>query len=260
MHVRLPKPLHGWREFAGEVGIIVLGVLIALTFGQLVEWVHSRQKQNEMMERLFEEARIDVAQLRDLEPDAADMQLEVDFATQLTKDNSCPPVERWMALETLGVYPQVRVRTSVYDEVIGAGGLSDIASTQARDAVAAFHARLAWVQGQTDFFRSQPTVPVPIDDRRLTLIYDPQASEPEVTRFDRQALCDDHGFRNRMVDAVRDHVVWDGYRRTLAQSAIRMCGAIGRALGRQCTPSAGTPFTDAERRLAEDTDAQAGQR
>ena len=37
MRVHLPKPLHGWREFAGEVGIIVLGVLIALGFGQIVE-------------------------------------------------------------------------------------------------------------------------------------------------------------------------------------------------------------------------------
>ncbi len=39
MHVHLPKPLHGWRQFAGEVGIIVLGVLIALSFEQMVqEW------------------------------------------------------------------------------------------------------------------------------------------------------------------------------------------------------------------------------
>ena len=38
MHVHLPKPLHGWRAFAGEVAIIVLGVLIALTAEQLVEW------------------------------------------------------------------------------------------------------------------------------------------------------------------------------------------------------------------------------
>jgi hypothetical protein len=37
MHVHLPKPLHGWREFAGEVGIIVFGVLIALGAEQLVE-------------------------------------------------------------------------------------------------------------------------------------------------------------------------------------------------------------------------------
>lgn len=39
MHVHLPKPLHGWRAFAGEVGIIVLGVLIALGAEQLVEAV-----------------------------------------------------------------------------------------------------------------------------------------------------------------------------------------------------------------------------
>ena len=44
MHVHLPKPLHGWREFAGEVGIIVLGVLIALGFEQLVEAAQWRDK------------------------------------------------------------------------------------------------------------------------------------------------------------------------------------------------------------------------
>jgi len=37
MHFHLPKPLHGWREFAGEVGIIVVGVLIALGAEQGVE-------------------------------------------------------------------------------------------------------------------------------------------------------------------------------------------------------------------------------
>jgi hypothetical protein len=40
MHVHLPKPLHGWREFTGEVGVIVLGVLIAIGFEQAVEAVH----------------------------------------------------------------------------------------------------------------------------------------------------------------------------------------------------------------------------
>jgi hypothetical protein len=40
MHFHLPKPLHGWREFAGEVGIIVVGVLIALGAEQVVEGMH----------------------------------------------------------------------------------------------------------------------------------------------------------------------------------------------------------------------------
>jgi hypothetical protein len=42
MHFHLPKPLHGWRELVGEVGIIVVGVLIALTAEQLVEAAHWR--------------------------------------------------------------------------------------------------------------------------------------------------------------------------------------------------------------------------
>ena len=44
MRFQLPKPLHGWRAFAGEVGVIVLGVLIALCAQQLAENLAWRQK------------------------------------------------------------------------------------------------------------------------------------------------------------------------------------------------------------------------
>jgi hypothetical protein len=44
MHVHLPKPLHGWRAFVGEVGIIVVGVLIALGAEQAVEALHWRSE------------------------------------------------------------------------------------------------------------------------------------------------------------------------------------------------------------------------
>jgi hypothetical protein len=44
MHVELPKPLHGWRAFVGEVGVIVLGVLIALGAQELVESLNWHEK------------------------------------------------------------------------------------------------------------------------------------------------------------------------------------------------------------------------
>jgi hypothetical protein len=44
MRIRVPKPLHGWREFIGEVGIIVLGVIIAIGLGQLVEAMQWRSE------------------------------------------------------------------------------------------------------------------------------------------------------------------------------------------------------------------------
>lgn len=44
MHFHLPKPLHGWRSFIGEISIIVLGVLIALGAQQVVEgWNWTRK-------------------------------------------------------------------------------------------------------------------------------------------------------------------------------------------------------------------------
>lgn len=44
MQIRMPKPMNGWRQFAGEVGIIVVGVLIALGAQQVVEDRHWRNQ------------------------------------------------------------------------------------------------------------------------------------------------------------------------------------------------------------------------
>src|SRR5689334_14067056 len=60
MHFHLPKPLHGWREFAGEVGIIVLGVLIALGAEQAVEWLHWRDEVADARQALDRELAYDL--------------------------------------------------------------------------------------------------------------------------------------------------------------------------------------------------------
>ena len=64
MHFHLPKPLHGWREFAGEVGIIVVGVLIALGAEQVVEWIHSNRQVRETREALDAELDHNLAVFR----------------------------------------------------------------------------------------------------------------------------------------------------------------------------------------------------
>src|SRR5207253_10949752 len=65
MHLHLPKPLHGWREFFGEVGIIVIGVLIALGAEQVVERFRSEDRAMRAEKRIHDE--IDVTQLNELE-------------------------------------------------------------------------------------------------------------------------------------------------------------------------------------------------
>ena len=59
MHVHLPKAFHTWREFAKEVGIIVLGVLIALGFEQLVQIWHWRHETRMTRQELTNELSYD---------------------------------------------------------------------------------------------------------------------------------------------------------------------------------------------------------
>ena len=61
MHFHLPKPLHGWREFAGEVGIIVVGVLIALAAERLVSEWQWRSDVRDADQRMRAELSLDVA-------------------------------------------------------------------------------------------------------------------------------------------------------------------------------------------------------
>jgi hypothetical protein len=61
MLFHLPKPLHGWRAFAGEVGIIVIGVLIALGAGQLVESVRWWGEVRQADKRISDDIRYDLA-------------------------------------------------------------------------------------------------------------------------------------------------------------------------------------------------------
>src|SRR5438132_7068973 len=61
MHLHLPKPLHGWRAFAGEVGIIVIGVLIALGAEQVVQDIHQREDVSQLVGALRAELGADRA-------------------------------------------------------------------------------------------------------------------------------------------------------------------------------------------------------
>jgi hypothetical protein len=52
MAIHKPKPVHNWRELATEVGVIVVGIVIALTaeqFLQGLEWRHKISRAEEQM-------------------------------------------------------------------------------------------------------------------------------------------------------------------------------------------------------------------
>lgn len=97
MHFHLPKPLHGWREFAGEVGIIVLGVIIALGFEQAVERVRWNQQVHAARDAIHREMAFDLADFADrlrvapcLDRDLIEAQRRLDVAAATGSTPSSP--------------------------------------------------------------------------------------------------------------------------------------------------------------------------
>jgi len=55
MEIHKPKPVHNWRELLTEIGVVVLGVLIALSAEQVVESWHEARSAREAREAVREE-------------------------------------------------------------------------------------------------------------------------------------------------------------------------------------------------------------
>lgn len=63
MHAHKPKPVHSWREFATEIAVIVIGILIALSLEQMVENWHERKLYREAREAMHDELNYDVSNI-----------------------------------------------------------------------------------------------------------------------------------------------------------------------------------------------------
>lgn len=231
-----------WALLALETLGILVGILIAF---QLSEWAarkNAAARHQKLMERLFEESEWDVVTLRAirdlLRPHVKD---EEEFVTLLSADQ-CPPERLWNAVGTVGMLPTLDAPRSVYNELMGAGGLSSIEEAAVRQEIANFNRSMEWGQKQTDYFRLVKRDPVPAEDPRVRVRYDVKADERQIETYDRQALCRDPAFRNRMMQETRQHRVALSYHETATEDAIYMCGALGESLGRRCNPPKGGPL------------------
>jgi hypothetical protein len=58
MEIHKPKPVHNWREFLIELGTIVLGICIAISLEQFVEYLHWHHEVQVGRQALMEEIAV----------------------------------------------------------------------------------------------------------------------------------------------------------------------------------------------------------
>ncbi len=126
MHFHLPKPLHGWREFTGEIGIIVLGVLIALGAEQLVEAIQNRADANNAREEINAEVVTDITRInqRTFADKCVDARLaEIDRIIDAAGDDGKIQRPSW-----IGRPPRYAIETARWDAASQSGRISRLPS------------------------------------------------------------------------------------------------------------------------------------
>ncbi|NUR45970.1 MAG: hypothetical protein HOP91_07430 [Sphingomonas sp.] len=233
-----------WVLLALETLGVLVGILIAF---ELQQWGQQRSdaaKHRQLMERLFEESEMDVAVIREMRDRLNELLAgEKMFAAGLAA-GQCPPEAQWEAVETIGMLPALTAPTSVYQELMGAGGLSSVQRRDVRNSIAVFHGELEWSQQQIAYFRQVKEDPVPNRDPRVRITYDP--TNGEVAAFDRRALCADRAFRNTYAANLRQHVVFTSYHQGTLDDAIGMCVRLGDNVAHECVPTFGGPLKGAD--------------
>jgi len=139
MHIHKPKGFHNLKEFMAEISVIIVGILIALSAEQLIEWIHIESKLSETREALRAELSIDAANLKamndenacadarlNLLQDWSDGKVQVNTA-HLASMQSRPllwtlPITAWEVTESTGVMAHMPIKerlayAEVYDEL-----------------------------------------------------------------------------------------------------------------------------------------------
>ena len=98
MEIHKPKAVHGWRELINEIGVIVIGVLIALGAEQAVEYLHWRHQVAEGREAVHEDLEGIIGQTAEREAYSACIghRLEdvADILDKASETGRLPPVGR----------------------------------------------------------------------------------------------------------------------------------------------------------------------
>jgi hypothetical protein len=135
MRFHLPKPLHGWREFAGEVGIIVIGVLIALGAQQVVERLSWDRTTTDAKRDLRAELESDLFNTRErvLVKPCIDRRLD-----QLSDLIDHPPSQPWKLLPGHYLAPIRIWPSSAWDTAIADGAADHMQSDERTNFATAY--------------------------------------------------------------------------------------------------------------------------
>lgn len=228
--------------------LVFLGIVAAF---QLEQWADTRREtkaRHDLMERLTVEAEANVRLLRNESAHYEEVTRSVsDLIDRWLKDGQCPTDE----IVLISQIPTLRDETVVYDEMIGAGGLSLLPDNNVREAIADYHSMRQFYVGQQalmrDFQAQNPLVDSLVDIGFRSGV---NADGDIEILLPQEGRCDDPRATTKIMVVAAAFTRLQEWRATLANRAIRKCAVLADRVGRDCVPDPERPLEGEDLEIA----------
>lgn len=230
-----------WTAVVIELVTVMLGLFLGL---QLNDWNDARQaraRERAALERLHEESEAIVNYFRKAVANFDHLNADQEAAIVALSNGDRAKFnshELGGHIGSLTFYPGIAPPRATYDELSGSGLLNEIGSASVRASVARYYAELTWIQSQLEYFRQTNASLVEAPHPGQTAAYDPTAptlKDRFVYSADFAVIAADRAYMTRLVDQLRNQMVFQSYRRDLETQAETMCRSLAAALHQVCT-------------------------
>lgn len=133
MHFHLAKPLHGWREFAGEIAIIVIGVLIALGAERVMEHFRDEARGHEASQNVRAEIGASIGAEMSRAPTEHCIKRRIEEIQTYVDEvagGGVPTRPSWVGRPQVWTIGRARWQAATYTDGIQKSGMSDVGEPQ----------------------------------------------------------------------------------------------------------------------------------
>ena len=226
-----------WFAVVLEFVIVISGVVIGFQVTELRAQAQRAEAEHLALERLQAESEAVVTFWAETVSDSVEDNRTRQRFVALLSEGRLPPDEVEVfddGLIRMGFYAAMTPPSTVFDELLASGGLTQISDLNARAAVSNYASHFDFISGQLDQFRLSVGELLSFTDGYVFNVYTPNTRTLRRIEYDFETLASDRVFVSKMVGAVRDQRVFLYFRMGALRASIEMCNAVSAAVGRPC--------------------------
>ena len=236
-HVTNALRRQDWVAVAIEFLLVVVGVLLAFQINEWASGHEAKLAREASTERLLSEAEEDVLYFDQGIKERQAIIANLSFALDRLQQGKWSRADeaRIRSGVTKSIYLGSPAPPSgIYDEIVASGMLGQIGDPRLRSSIGVYHSKLALLSQLVDFIKQ--IAPKLDREDSVWYSYDAAGSRPARLDIDFAALARDRKLQSSLA-LMNDRqwfILWN--LKDTEASARRMCGEIGRAIGKRCEP------------------------